>query len=195
MSTYEKIASVGIGILIIVMIVFSYNEFKEPPEQPSGSKGGSHFDESLGQDFKIGSFTTVVSEKSSGEMEDNCETLQPVIIAALHDIKEHLKREKNSALPLDMKDIFEVNEPTLQLFCHKNAEITLTDNNGNRLLLQKLPFVRVVPLQSTAADIATEVRINATIALVGAASPVQPTTYGDVLIPDRFLDTATSSSF
>ncbi len=183
MSTFEKITSILVGVLLVLILLFSYREFKEPSEQAEGSKTALRFDESLGQEFKIGPFATVVGEQSSGGPEAGCEALQPVIIAALHDIKKRL----------GTRDIFEVNEAALELFCQKNAEVTLADSGGNKLLLQKAPFTRAVPPQGSAEDIGTEVRINATLLPAGGLVPARPTTYGDILIPDRFLDTATSS--
>jgi hypothetical protein len=190
MSTYEKIASVAAGILIVCMIIFSYHEIKEPPEHDSGT---SDFDQSVGQDFKIGNFSTVVSEQSSGGPEDACEPLQPVIIAALHDIKEHLETQKISNYSNGTGDIFEINEPTLTLLCNKYVQIILADSAGNKLLLQKIPFMRAIPPQGNPIDIGTEVRINATFTPLGSPTPSDPTTYGDILIPDRFLDIATST--
>ena len=182
MSTYEKIASVAVGVFLVFGIIFSYHEIKEPPEM-HGSRSGSRFDESLGQDFKIGTFNTLVSEHVSGGTEEGCGVIQPVIMGALHDIEERLHTE----------DIFQVNERTLKLFCNRNAEVTLSDASGTMLILKKVPFERVVPPQGTDADIGTRVRINATVVRKGAPAPTDPTTYGDVLIPDRFLDSATSS--
>jgi hypothetical protein len=153
----------------------------------------SGFDKSLGQDLKMGPFVSVVSQQSSGG-EENCAPLRPVIIAALHDIKERLETHSITTFFSGTEDAFEVNEPTLQLFCRKNATIILSDSNGNRLVLQKVPFVRVVPKEGAADDIGTEVRINATVVPAGGAVPLEPTTYGDILIPDRFLDTAASST-
>jgi hypothetical protein len=182
MSTYEKIASVGIGILLVFVIIFSYHEINESPDTQEPHQS-SRFDESLGQDFKIGDFDTVEGEHASGGMEENCEPLQSVIMGALHDIEERLERGNT----------FEVNEQTLELFCNKNAEVTLSDASGTMLLLQKMPFTRTVPPQDTDADVGTRVRINATVVPKGGPTPTQYTTYGDVLIPDRFLDNATSS--
>ena len=190
MSTYEKIFLVLIGILLAFLLFFSYHEIKEPSDQGGRTRTESDFDKSLGQDFKIGPYTIVVSEQSSGGQENNCAPLQPVIIATLHDIEEHLELLEHSA-PTEYA--FEVNQQTLQLFCNKNAEIVLADTGGNKLLLQKIPFVRNIPPQSGASDIGTEVRINATLVPLGSATPGQPTTFGDILIPDRYLDTATSS--
>ena len=189
MSTYEKIATAALAILVIVMIFFSYRELKEQPEQ-ARVPGGPNFEQSIGQDFIIGPFASIVDEQSSGGLETDCDQSQSLIVGALHDIKERLEHQKTYT---GTEDAFEVNQPTLQLLCNKNAEVTLADPAGNKLLLQKIPFVRTVPPQGTPADIGTEVRINATVIPAGAATPTQPTTYGDVLIPDRFLD-ATSSS-
>lgn len=174
MSIYEKIASVILALVLIVIVVASYHEFKEPK-----GPGGSDFDQSLGQDFNIGPFATVVSEHYSGGLEQDCVRLQPVIIAALHDISGRLKLKP---------DTFEVNQQALQLFCNKNAEVVLGDGAGNTLILHKAPFTRAVPQNGTADDIGTDVRIEATLVPAGAPVPAQPTTYGDVLIPDRFLD-------
>ncbi len=182
-----------VGILLAAMIIFSYHEFKEPGEQVGELGIHSGFDKSLGQDFKIGPFLSVVSQQSSGG-EEKCAPLRPVIIAALHDIKERLETHSIAIFFSGTGDAFEVNEPALQIFCRKNGEITLADSNGNRLVLQKVPFVRVVPKEGTTDDIGTEVRINATVVPVGKPAPSEPTTFGDILIPDRFLDTAASST-
>ena len=192
MSTYEKIATVALGILVIAMVIFSYRELREPPQYAQGPGAGPNFSESIGQDFKIGPFVSIVDEQSSGGLEANCDQLQPLIIGVLHDIKERLKHQKAYT---GTEDTFEVNEATLQLLCNKNAEVTLADAAGNKLLLEKGPFVRMVPPQGTPVDIGTEVRINATVISVGAPTSTQPTTYGDVLIPDRFLDATSSSGY
>lgn len=184
MSTYEKIASILLALVLLGLTIASYREIKEPPEQKGAP---SSFDQSRGQDFKIGPFTNTVSEHYSGGLESACEPLQPVIIAALHDIKERLEHEATSYLA-GAEDEFEVNQTVLQVLCNKNAEIILADSNGNTLILQKVPFVRAVPQGSGADDIGTTVRINATIVPKGAATPAAITTYGEVLIPDRFLD-------
>ena len=172
------------------MIIFSYREVTEPRGQEGEVRGNPTFDQSIGQNFVIGPFATVVSQQSSGGLEDNCAQTQPIVIGVLHDIKERLEHQKAYT---GVEDAFEVNQPTLQLFCNKNAEITLADSSGNELILQKVPFIRGVPAEGTPEDIGTEVRINATLVPKGAPVPTQPTTYGDELLPDRVLDTATSS--
>jgi hypothetical protein len=182
MSTYEKIASVLLTLLLVGGIIASYREIKEP--EPARGPETSDFDASRGQDFKLGPYSTIVDEHTSGGQESNCTALQPEVIGALHDIKQRL----------DAGGDFEVNQPVLQLLCNKNAQITLSDAGGNRLILQKVPFTRVVPQGGTAADIGTKVHLDATVVPKGAAVPAQPTTFGEVLIPDRFLDTATSSA-
>ena len=173
-----------------MMIFFSYRELKEPPEQ-ARAPGGPNFEQSIGQNFIIGPFASIVDEQSSGGLEADCDRLQPLIVGALHDIKERLEHQKTYT---GVEDAFEVNQPILQLLCNKNAEVTLADSAGNKLVLQKIPFVRAVPPQGTPADIGTEVRINATVIPIGSSTSTQPTTYGDVLIPDRFLDATSSSS-
>ncbi len=193
MSTYEKIILAVIGVLLMVMVFFSYHEFKEPAEETSEQRESSNFDKSLGQDFKVGPFVTVVNTEASGGLEDNCEAMQPNIIAALHDIKEYFVSQKAPSYSFEAGDTFEVNDATLTFLCNKNAEITLADTDGNKLVLKKIPFIRAVPKGGSAADIGTEVRINATVIPVGGEASLKPTTFGDILIPDRFLDTATSS--
>ena len=183
MSTYEKIASVLLALLLVGVVVASYREFKEPGHSLRGTES-SDFDASRGQDFKIGVYNSIVDEQSSGGEESNCAALQPEIIGALHDIKQRI----------DSGGDFEVNEPVLQLLCGKTAQITLSDSGGNRLILQKVPFVRAIPQGGTAADTGTRVHIDATVVPAGAEVPKKPTTYGEVLIPDRFLDNATSSA-
>jgi hypothetical protein len=183
MSAYEKIIFSAIGVLLVFMIIFSFHEIKEPHGQEV-----SRFNKTIGQHFIIGPFATVVRQQSSGGPEDNCTALQPVTIAALHDIKERLEAHSIATLLFDTGDIFEINQSTLLLLCNKNAQIILSDKNGNELVLQKMPFVRMVPKGGIATDEGTEVRIQATIIPIGAPTPTQPTTYGDILIPDRFLD-------
>lgn len=181
MSTYEKVASVLIGLLCVFGIIFSYHEIKEPSEHAAPGTG-SRFDESVGQDFKIGAFDTVVSEQGGGGQEEGCDPLQSVITGVLHDIGNRIHSG----------DAFEVNERTLQFFCNKQADITLRDASGTQLILHKVPFTRAIPAGGTDADIGTQVRIEATIVPSGANVPVKATTYGDELIPDQFLDKDTS---
>jgi hypothetical protein len=194
MSIFEKIASVIIAILFIGISIFSYHEFNEPSKEQSMPKQDVPFEQSVGQDFKIGPFTTIVNETSSDSLENGCESLKPEIIGALHDIKEHLETAQLPTLSPPSQDTFEVNEPVLELLCHTSAEITLADDSGNHLVLEKIPFTRTIPQGGQAADIGTEVRINATVISVGALPPSTPTTFGDVLIPDRYLDVGTSSA-
>lgn len=191
MSLYEKIASIIIALLVIGIVVFSYREFKEPPAGEGAPRPHSGFDQSIGQDFIIGPYSQTVSSHASGGLEDNCADVKPVILGTLHDIKERLEHLKSYS---GTEDAFEVNEQTLQLFCNKTASITLADAAGNTLLLQKVPFVRAAPQGGDAGDVGTEVRINATLVPKGAPVPAEPTTFGDELIPDRYLDAATSSA-
>lgn len=190
MSTYEKIASALLAILVVLMIIFSYRELTEPKERP-GTELGSSFDDSIGPNFQIGPFVTLVSHQASGGMEENCAPQQPVIIAALHDIDVRLHDLEPAAMA--GSDAFEVNKLTLQELCNKNVEIILSNARGDTLLLQKVPFKRGVPPQGSPADVGTEVRINATITPAGSSTPQQPTIFGDLLIPDHFLDLATST--
>jgi hypothetical protein len=185
MSTFEKIASVVVALLVIGVIIFSVHEIREPEhEEPQ-----QDFDQAVGQNFQIGPFATILNQDSSGGMEDNCDKLEPVIIGALHDIKERLEH-----LHYTGEFAFEVNQSVLQLFCNKQASITLADPQGDKLLLQKQPFTRAVPQGGSPADVGTDVRINATAISPGGLAPSTPTTYGEELIPDKYLDTATSSS-
>jgi len=185
MSTFEKITSAAIALVLIVVVVFSYHEFTE-------REHGPNFEMSVGRDFKIGTFQTVVSTSASLETEDSCASLQSVTIAVLHDIKTRLEALKSPAFPPAGAGIFEVNEPTLTLLCRTTAEIVLVDTGGNRLILKKVPFVRVIPEQGVSTDIGTRVRINATLVPAGALVPAEPSTYGEILIPDRFLDEVSS---
>lgn len=188
MSTFERTAIIIGGVLLLVMLFFSYHELREPNEQ--AARREPNFEQSLGNDFTIGPYTSVVSQRSSGGREDNCEALKPVLLGTLHDIKERLERQN----ALDGSSAaFEVNETALDLLCNKNAEITLADKEGNTLLLRKEPFVRAVPPGGSPADIGTDVRIDATVTRGGSAAPTQQTTFGESLIPDRYLDAATSS--
>ena len=185
MSTFEKIALGVIGILLIVLGAFSYRELTEPREQGSGPS----FEESVGQRLIIGPYATLVSQRSSGGQEENCEALKPVLIGVLHDIKERLEHQAGRG-----EQPFEVNEATLTLLCSKQATITLMDSGGTKLLLNKGPFVRKVPQGGLADDVGTDVRIDATVVPPGAVPPTQPTTYGEALIPDKYLDQSATSS-
>jgi hypothetical protein len=82
---------------------------------------------------------------------------------------------------------FEVDRQTLDLFCNKNASLTLADTQGDKLLLEKAPFTREVPPGGAPEDVGTDVRINATVILPGTLPPASPTTSGEELIPDRYL--------
>lgn len=181
MSTYEKTASILVGILVLAMLIFSYHEITEP--QGSDRARGPNFEQSLGQNFKMGTFTTVLSQESSGAVEANCKALQPVLIGTLHDIDQHLEE-----LDVYTPGVFEVNQQTLDLLCYQNASITLSNNEGAKLLLVKVPFQRKAPLGGSSNDVGTDVRINATVILPGTVPPANPTTYGEELIPDQYLD-------
>ncbi len=197
MSTYEKLALAVIGVLLVVMIGWSYNELEESPRQEGFRDDRSDFDKSFGQEFKIGSFTKIVSMSSSNKEENDCEPLEPVIVSVLHDIKERLEvHEKDFDLSLNNKeDAFEINEEMLKFFCNTTADVTLSATDGKKLFLRKLPFSRGIPTGGTDADIGTEVRIQATIIPRGETSvPAEPTVYGDTLIPDQFLDITSPTS-
>lgn len=189
MSLFEKIASTIIGVFVIGGLIFSYHELTEKPGGDTGNRG-PNFEQSVGQDFKIGPFATLLNQQSSGGSEAGCERLKPVIVGVLHDIKERLEQQN---VYTGSQDVFEVNEQTLQLFCNKDASVTLVDPSGNKLLLEKVPFVRAIPQGGTAEDTGVDVRINATVIVPGTVPPRTPTAWGEELIPDRFLDTATSS--
>jgi hypothetical protein len=182
MSTYEKIASAVIGVLVLAMLVFSYHEITEP--KGSDHEQGPNFQQSLGGGFKMGTFATILSQQSSGSLEANCKPLEPVIVGTLHDIDEHLEQ-----LDVYKPGVFEVNQQTLDLLCYQNASLTLSDEQGDKLLLVKLPFQRETPPGGSPDDIGTDVRINATVILPGTVPPAIPTTYGEELIPDKYLDT------
>jgi hypothetical protein len=188
MSTYEKIATLVIGVLVVSMLVFSYHEIKEPAA-PELFNANSTFDTAVGKNFTINGYSSIASTTSAGGSENNCQALQPVIIAVLHDIAERLQKVSDSHT-----DSIEVNMSTLQLLCQKNVEITLTDRLGDQLVLDKIPFLRTLPPEDTnPADIGTEIRINATVIAKGAQIPATPTTYGDILMLDRFLNEATTT--
>ncbi|HVW82538.1 MAG TPA: hypothetical protein VHC68_01155 [Candidatus Paceibacterota bacterium] len=187
MSTYEKVATAIIVILVAIGVAFSYHEITEPHE----NNGGPDFDHSIGQNFEIGPFDTILSRRSSGGIEQNCAPLQSVILGALHDVKEKLEAAgtyQRSA------DVFEVNQDTLQFFCNAQAEVTLIDDTGTKLVLDKPPFTRGIPAGGTATDVGTEVRIDATIVRPGTVPPTMPTVSVEELIPDRYLEGAVSSS-
>lgn len=181
MSTYEKIAVVLVGIVVIAMIVFSYHEITE--SKGSDHERGPNFEQSFGQNFKMGTFTTVLNQESSGHIETNCKLLEPVIITTLHDINENLEK-----LDIYKHGTFEVNQQTLDLLCHQNASLTLSNNQGVKLLLVKQPFTRGIPPGGTIDEIGTDIRIDATVITPGAVPPTNPTTYGEELIPDIYLD-------
>ena len=191
MSNYEKIASVIIAILVVAIVIISYHEIKEPPSvsPDSASRPGSDFDDSIGSNIKIGPFTSMVGEQVSGGIDPACTSLQPVILGVLHDIDVRLPSRANAPATDSSSTAFQVSQSMVQSFCNANADVTLADSSGDKLQLQKIPFRRAVPSQGTTADIGTSIRINATIIPAGAATPTAPTTYGELLIPDRFLDT------
>lgn len=194
MSTYEKIASVIIAVFVVLMIIFSFHELREPSAFPHETHAGSDFDESLGQKFKIGPFSTITNEFVSGGTELSCTSLQPVILGVLHDISQRLTSVEPALFSSTTSSAFEADQSILHVFCNANATVMISDPGGDWLILQKGPFTRAVPPSGTPADIGTDVRINATIVTKGVQTPTHPTTYGELLIPDRFLDTATSSS-
>ena len=181
MSAYEKIASALVAICILAMLAFSYHEITESKRSDYGR--GPNFEESLGQSFKMGTFTTELDKNSSDATEANCKPLEPVIIAALHDIDEHLEEQR-----VYEPGVFEVNQQTLDLLCHKSASLTLSNDTGEKLLIVKRPFTRSVPSGGSPEDVGTDVRIDATVVVPGALPPEMPTTYGDELIPDTYLD-------
>jgi hypothetical protein len=195
MSTYEKIASAIIAVFVVIMIIFSFHELREPASPLHKPYAGPDFNESVGSDFKIGPFATIVDERVSGGSESDCTALQPVILGVLHDITQRLTSVDPALFSSATSSIFEADQPIGQMFCNANATVTLSAPNGDTLILEKVPFTRAIPPAGTAADIGTDVRINATVVSAGAPAPTHPTTYGELLIPDRFLDTATSSSF
>ncbi len=184
MSTYEKIATGLIAILVAIVFMFAY----KTGEGGRWQRIVSGFDDSVGPDFKIGPFATMVSEQVSGGAEVNCDTmLQPVVITALHDVYGRLRLR--SSLREDVAwNTFEVNEAVLEKLCNKNVRIILADNKGNQLLVDKPPFARAIPAHGEPADIGTMVRIGAVIVPVGTAMPEYPDIYEEVLIPDRFLE-------
>lgn len=182
MNTFEKITTVIISILVVVALVFSFFEFTEGPEHKEASPDFSH---SIGADFKIGTFDTLLSEQASGGLEDDCQTLQPVIVVVLHDVDVNLE-----GLHVYEPGVFEVNQQTLDFLCSKNASITLSNAQGGKLLLDKVPFVANTPLGNGSDDTGTKVRINAQVVLPGAAPGSEISTYGEELIPSRYLDDA-----
>jgi hypothetical protein len=188
MSTLEKILTGLLALFVIVLVYFSFHEITEPH---GGSFGGerSEFERSFGSIVRIGPFVNVVGERSSGGQEQNCEELQPVIVAALHDIKIDLQ---DLRLIEEGPDSFEVDQATLDLFCNKEASLTIADGRGAQLILDKQPFVRVIP--SAPEDAGYEVKIDARFVPLGGSASANPTASADVLIPDRYLQTATSTS-
>ena len=196
MSTYEKIASVLLAVFFVVIIILSYGEIQDshdhetPKESPRMT---SDFDESRGQDFKIGPFVTIVDTKISGGKEVGCMPLQPVVVTALHDIYQRLMEQATSLDVEGSWDTFEVNEPTLETLCNKEATTTLADTHGDQLVLEKAPFVRATQPGAGEEDTGTLVTINATVVRPGSPVAKRPTVQARVLIPDRFLDVASST--
>ncbi len=162
MSTYEKIASVLLAVFFVVIIILSYGEIQDshdhetPKESPRMT---SDFDESRGQDFKIGPFVTIVDTKISGGKEVGCMPLQPVVVTALHDIYQRLMEQATS---LDVEGSWDT-------------------------------FVRATPPGAGEEDTGTLVTINATVVRPGSPVAKRPTVQARVLIPDRFLDVASST--
>jgi len=184
MSKFEKILAAVIAILVLVMVIYSVREIREPHD--GGSQPPSRFSQAVGTDFAIGPFNTVTSTRMSDTLETNCEHYQSVIIGALHDVKQRLEHMDAYS---GVEESFAVSSDALQVFCHTDATITLADESGNSLILHKLPFTRATPPGGMAEDIGTDVHIDATVVPAGQSVPATPTTFGDVLIPDRYLDT------
>lgn len=185
MSTLEKILLVGLGMVLAAMLLFSYHEFTETPG--SDRSPSPDFEHSLGASLALGPFRTILSEQYSPELEQNCEALQSVIVATLHDVDQHLEE-----LAVYRSSSFAVDKDTLALLCHTTASITLSDASGRKLILEKVPFSRHIPPGSSLNAVGTDVRINATVIMPGALPPSGPTTYGEELIPDRYLDASSS---
>ncbi len=181
MSKYEKIALFFISVLVLAMIFFSYHELTEPKKNENIQ--GPTFEQSIGKGFKMGTFATVLDQQASGPVEKNCETLEPVIVATLHDIDTRLEQ-----LGVYKRGVFEVNQQTLDLFCFQQASVTLSNNEGVKLLLTKRPFQREVLSGGGPDTVGTSVRIYATVISPGTLPPASPTTYGEELIPDIYLD-------
>jgi hypothetical protein len=194
MSTYEKIASILLVILFAVILILSYGNLKNHEAAEQSVQGASDFDESTGQDFKIGPFATTTSERVSGGIEASCTLIQPVIIAALHDLDTRLIEQAATFGISGKWDAFEVNAPTLDALCNKNVEMVLADGNGNTLTLVKTPFARAIPQGGDSGDMGTSVTLTATITRLDGTPSSKPTAYARILIPDRFLDAVASSS-
>lgn len=182
MSKYEKIASYIIGVLIIIIIIFSYSEITE-------IKRKSDFDRSFGEEFIIGDFTKIIDEEVSAEMEKSCVNEQLEIASALHDLADHLSEEKEGRIfGKDDQMNFEVNSHVLELFCHVTAKIILEDSQHRQLIIEKNPFTRGIPEGRGEEDEGTGVHLDATIVEPGEAKPGMPTTSAEIIIPDRFFD-------
>lgn len=187
MSTYEKIASVLLAVLLVALAALWFGGGR-----PDGHRG-SDFDDSVGQNVVIGPFDTVISQQTSGGPEQNCTMLTPVLVAALHDIDEHLSDQAHTLGVSGRWDNLEVNAPTLAALCNKNATITLRDNKGDTLVLVKAPFVRMVPQGGDQADIGTAVSLTASVTVLGGTPPAAPQADAFELVPDRLLETASST--
>lgn len=186
MSTLEKILSAALAVLVIGIVYFSMHEMGEPHGLFGGER--TEFEHSFGSTVRIGPFINPAGERSSGDQEPRCDMLQPVIVAALHDIKVDLQAQH---VITEGPDSFEVDQQTLDLFCNKEATLTLADARGWTLVLTKRPFVRMAPVDAP-QDIGTDVRIDAFVVPLGGAKPATPSATSDILIPDRYLE-ATSS--
>jgi len=194
MNTYEKITAVVIAILVILMVILSFNEITEAPGgEEHERERHSDFDKSLGQRLEIGPFDVIEKRSGSKEREEDCDLLKPIILATLHDLKEVLAK-KVPSLFSEGEDAFEVNEATLDIFCDEYASITIASSDGKRLVFEKEPFSRVVREYGSSLDEGRVVKISATVFSGGEGTPIASTTYESVLIPDRYLDFATSSA-
>lgn len=180
MIKYEKIALLIVSAVVVAGVALSYHEWSETRQTEQVE--GPNFAASLGPSLKLGPFTTVLSQSASGPRDPNCTALQPVITSTLHDIDQRL-----IARGTYQPGVFQVNQQSLELFCHHTASITLSSQVGVKLILVKQPPVRTTPPGASADNVGTKIHIDATVVQPGTVPPTTPTTYGDEVIPDRFL--------
>lgn len=180
MTNYEKIGLLVIFILIVAGVGLSYHEWSETKKIEQFE--GPSFGQSVGPDLKLGSFDTVLSRTSSGPINAHCTALQPVIISTLHDVNQKLIN-----MGAYQSGSFQVNQRSLDLLCHQTASITLSNSAGEKLILTKQPSTRIAPPGASPDNVGTSIHIDATIVRPGALPPTTRTTYGEEVIPDRYL--------
>lgn len=142
-------------------------------------------DTKAGLSFKVGPFTTLVHKTTEGGKEASCPKLQPMIRATFQSMQNHMASRAFSLGYGASWNVLEVDQKTLDLFCNKHVMVLLRNQQGDELLLEKLPFVRMS--DSKTGDLGTLIRVNAAIIPKGGKARKQPDEYGQVFMPDRLL--------